>query len=65
MRKVTSITIHTTAEGKRISTTFSEIDESGKILNDNTRINRVVVNEDALAHIAALEEFAQGIVDEA
>lgn len=65
MRKVTSITIHTTAEGKRISTTFSEIDESGKILNDNTRTNRVVVNEDALKHIAALEEFAQGIVDEA
>lgn len=63
MRKVTSITIHTTAEGKRISTTFSEIDESGKILNDNTRINRVVVNEDALKHISAIEDFAQSIVE--
>ena len=65
MRKVTSITVHTTAEGKRISTTYSEIDDSGKIIQDNKRINRVVVNEEALEHIAALEEFAQGIVDEA
>lgn len=62
MRKVTSITTHTTAEGKRISITFSEIDETGKIVEDNKRINRVVVDEEALVHINALEEFAQGIV---
>lgn len=62
MRKVTSITTHTTAEGKRVSITYSSIDETGKIVEDNKRINRVVVDEDALTHIAAIEEFAQGIV---
>ena len=63
MRKVTSITTHTTAEGKRISLTYSEIESTGKIVGDNKRINRVVVDEAALEHITALEEFAQGIVD--
>lgn len=63
MNKVTSITTHTTAEGKRISITHSEIDETGKIIQDNKRVNRVVVNEEALEHIKALEAFAQTIVD--
>lgn len=63
MNKVTSITTHTTAEGKRISITFSEIDETGKIVQDNKRVNRVVVDEEALGHITALESFAQTIAD--
>lgn len=63
MNKVTSITTHTTAEGKRISITYSEIDATGKIIQDNKRVNRVVVDEDALGHITALESFAQTIVD--
>ena len=62
MRKVTSITTHTTAEGKRVSITYSSIDDTGKIVEDNKRINRVVVDEEVLAHITALEAFEQGIV---
>ena len=63
MNKLTSITTHTTAEGKRISITYSEIDENGKIIQDNKRVNRVVVDQEALACITALEVFAQTIVD--
>lgn len=63
MNKVTSITTHTTAEGKRISITYSEIDATGKIIQDNKRVNRVVIDEDAIEHITALESFAQTIVD--
>ena len=63
MKKVTSITILTTAEGKRLSLTFSEIDESGNIVKENDRVNRVVVDEAALGVIAGLEEFAQAIVE--
>ena len=63
MKKVTSITILTTAEGKRLSLTFSEIDQSGNIVKENDRVNRVVVDEAALGVIAGLEEFAQAIVE--
>lgn len=63
MKKVTSMTVLTTAEGKRLSLTFSEIDESGNIVNENKRINKVVVDQGALNAIESLENFAQGIVD--
>lgn len=65
MNKVTSITIHNTPEGKRISITSSVINESGMIVEDNKKINRVVLDKYALSSITTLENFAQGIVDEA
>lgn len=63
MKKVTSMTILTTAEGKRLSLTYSEIDESGNIIEENKRVNKVLVNRAALDYVMELEEFAQGIVD--
>lgn len=63
MKIVTSMTILTTAEGKRISLTFSDVDSGGSIIKENERVNRVVVNSGALASIASLESFAQGIVE--
>lgn len=63
MKKVTSMTILTTAEGKRLSITYSEIDESGNIIEENKRINKVLVNRAALDCVMELEEFAQDIVD--
>lgn len=63
MKIVTSMTILTTAEGKRLSLTFSEVDAGGSIIKENERVNRVVVDSSALSSIAILESFAQGIVD--
>ena len=63
MKKVTSMTVLTTAEGKRLSITFSEIDEKGNIIKENGRVNKVVVDQSALNCITELEGFAQGIVD--
>lgn len=63
MKKVTSMTTLTTAEGKRLSITFSEIDDSGNIIKENERVNKVVVNQNVLSCISELEEFAQEIVD--
>lgn len=63
MKKVTSMTILTTAEGKRLSLTYSEIDENGNIIEENKRVNKVLVNRSALDCVSELEEFAQGVVD--
>lgn len=63
MKKVTSMTVLTTAEGKRLSITFSEIDDNGNIIKENERVNKVVVNHNSLSCISELEEFAQEIVD--
>ncbi len=63
MKRVTSMTVLTTAEGKRLSITFSEIDDKGNIIKENERVNKVVVDQSALNCITELEGFAQGIVD--
>lgn len=63
MKRVTSMTVLTTAEGKRLSITFSEIDEKGNIIKENERVNKVVVDQSALNCITELEGFAQGIVE--
>ena len=63
MIAVTSMGILTTAEGKRISITFSVIDNAGKITKENQRVNRVILDEDVLSHISAIEQFALGIAE--
>ena len=64
MKKITSITLHNTSEGQRISYTFSEIDEnSGAILSDNNRASFVVLdieaNRQALESISVIENFVK------
>lgn len=63
MKKVTSVTLHTTAEGKRMSITYSEIDENGKIIESNKRIDRVVVYDGTLENIATIESSALKFVN--
>ena len=50
MKKVTSVTFWNDAVGKRLSITYSEIDDTtGKIIRDNYRIDRVLVDKTAVA----------------
>lgn len=64
MKKITSMTVLTTAEGKRFSITHSEIDDRGNVISENQRTNRVIVDNTVLEHVAALEAFAQSVVEE-
>ena len=63
IKKITSMTVLTTGEGKRISITYSEIDDKGNLVSENNRVNRIIVDEEALEKVASLEEFASKIVD--
>lgn len=45
MIKVTSYTSFNAAEGLRLSYTYSEIDETGKIVKSNVRKDMVVMDE--------------------
>lgn len=63
MIAITSMGILTTAEGKRLSITYSIIDDTGKIQKENQRVNRVVLDDDMLSHIDAIEQFAIGIAE--
>ena len=65
MKKITSFTHHITAEGDRISFTYSEIDDSGKLINQNKRENFIVMNAELQVHINSINNYiSQNILNE-
>ena len=64
MKVVTSATVFSDAVGYRLSMTYSEIDEeTGKIISDNMRIDRVITDKTAKSHAKAVLEYAQEFID--
>ncbi len=65
MKTVTSITVFNDAVGRRMSLTYSEIDETtGQVISDNNRVDRVITASEIKALINELEEYAQSFIDE-
>lgn len=64
MKLVTSITVFNDAVGKRMSITYSEVDDTtGKIISDNKRIDRVLTDPAVVAIADNLKEYAQQFID--
>lgn len=64
MKIVTSVTIFADAVGMRMSITYSEVDEqTGRVISDNKRIDRVITDKTAKKYGQALEEYAQSFVN--
>lgn len=59
MKIITSATVFNDAIGVRLSATYSEIDDqTGRVISDNQRFDRVITDNEAKAHAAALLEYA-------
>ena len=66
MNVVTSIGIFNDAIGKRMSISYSEVDDTtGQVMADNKRSDRVVTDQTVIAHANALAEYAQQFLDSA
>lgn len=63
MKKLTAYTMFRTAEGTRMSLVYSEIDEQGKVLNSNQRVDRIIMDHNALELANELYTFGQGLID--
>ncbi|WP_294186334.1 hypothetical protein [uncultured Clostridium sp.] len=44
IKKITSFTSHTTAEGERVSYTYSEIDDNGTLVTSNKRATCIILD---------------------
>lgn len=65
MKKITSITMHTTSEGQRLSYTYSVIDENtGAVISSNNRESLVVMdipaNKTVLGQMAGVQSYVEG-----
>lgn len=64
MKIVTSITIWNDAIGRRMSVSYSEIDETtGKIISDNKRVDKVVTEKNIKTLADNLTDYAQEFID--
>lgn len=64
MKIVTSVTMFNDAIGKRMSVSYSEInDVTGQIVSDNKRIDRVVTDQKFIGLADELKAYAQEFVD--
>lgn len=64
MKLITSVTVFNDAVGKRLSASYSEIDDvTGKIISDNMRIDRVLTDSSIISIADNLKEYAQSFID--
>lgn len=63
IKKLTSVTVFSTGEGKRVSGTYSEMTESGDLVDSNVRFNFIALDEELLTHIEAIESQAQSKIE--
>lgn len=60
MKIVTSATVFRDSLGMRLSYTYSEVDdETGRIISDNNRANRLVTDQNVIADADAVIAYAQ------
>ena len=65
MKIITSVTIFNDAVGMRMSATYSEIDDqTGRIISDNQRFDRVITDSTVRADATALIDYAAQSIPE-
>lgn len=57
IKKITSFTVHQTAEGMRATFTYSIIDENGNLVKSNIRATVIVLDDNILSYINSISEF--------
>lgn len=56
MKKLSAVAIVTTAEGERVSYTYTELDSDGNITSQNNRASFVALDEGLLVAIKTLKD---------
>lgn len=64
MNVITSVTTHVTAEGTRISFTYSEINENGDIVKSNERVTKIITDNEMKDHVTALNDYALSLLED-
>ena len=64
MKVVTSVTVFNDAVGKRMSISYSVVDDTtGKVISDNNRTDRVITDKDVKNTADTLADYAQEFID--
>ncbi len=62
--RITSFTIHQTAEGMRATFTYSVIDEDGNLIKSNVRATVILLDNMILSDVSEIQNYLLGKVPE-
>ena len=60
--RITSFTIHQTAEGMRATFTYSVIDENGNLIKSNVRATVILLDNTILSDVSDIQNYLLGKV---
>ena len=60
--RITSFTIHQTAEGMRATFTYSVIDENGTLIKSNVRATVILLDNTILSDVSEIQNYLLGKV---
>lgn len=63
MKKITAITLFQTSAGCRMSMVYADINEEGVVIKDNARVDRILMDAEAVEHAEKLLAHAQTVID--
>jgi len=55
--RITSFTIHQTAEGMRATFTYSVIDENGNLIKSNVRATVILLDSNILSDVSDIQNY--------
>jgi hypothetical protein len=64
MKNIKGFAVASDGTMKRIAITFDEISDTGKVINSNVKMNRIITDENVLAAVSTLEQYGQIVIDE-
>lgn len=64
MKNIKGFAVASDGNMKRIAITFDEISDTGKVINSNVKMNRIITDENVLASVSTLEQYGQIVIDE-
>lgn len=64
MKNIKGFAVVSDGNMKRIAITFDEISDTGKVINSNVKMNRIITDENVLAAVSTLEQYGQIVIDE-
>lgn len=64
MKNIKGFAIAGDGNMKRIAITYDEIDETGKVINSNVKVNRLITDLDTISAITTIESYVQKVIDE-
>lgn len=60
--RITSFTVHQTAEGMRATFTYSVIDENGILIKSNVRATIIILDNTILSDVSEIQNYLLGKV---